>query len=245
MSSQGDAGADDLQVAKARRDELEVALARVRARVADACTSAGRPVEDVTLVVVTKTYPVGDLAALADLGVADVGEAREQELRDKRARLDVPGLRWHVVGRLQRNKARSVGRLAEVVHSVDDERLVGRLSDGAAESGRVVGCFVQLSLDQDPTRGGVPEDRLVALADAVAAAEHLRLLGVMAVAPMGADPDAAFTRLRQISAVLASRHPGATAVSAGMSGDLEQAVAHGATHLRVGAAVLGSRPALL
>lgn len=234
-----------------RRSQLLQSLGRVRARVADACEAAGRSVADVTVVVVTKTYPVTDVAALASLGVRDVGEAREQELRDKRARLDPvpepgagsgePLLRWHVVGRLQRNKARSVGRLADVVHSVDQVRLVEPLARGAADAGRTLGCFVQVSLDDDPERGGVAAADLPALCDAVAAQEALRLLGVMAVAPLGGDPDAAFARLASLAADVAAAHPGSDAVSAGMSGDLEQAVAHGATHLRVGAAVLGAR----
>jgi pyridoxal phosphate enzyme (YggS family) len=205
----------------------------------------------VVVVVVTKTYPVSDLAALASLGVRDVGEAREQELRDKRARLDPvpavgagsgePLLRWHVVGRLQRNKARSVGRLADVVHSVDDLRLVEPLARGADDVGASLGCFAQVSLDGDPDRGGVAPADLAALCDAVAAEDALRLLGVMAVAPLGSDPGEAYARLAEVAAAVAAAHPGADAVSAGMSGDLEQAVAHGATHLRVGAAVLGAR----
>lgn len=248
-----------MMVDQTRRAELVSALGRVRARVSDACAAAGRSPSGLTLVVVTKTYPVSDVLALASLGVRDVGEAREQELRDKRACVDadadavpddgavpVPDagvtLRWHLVGRLQRNKARSVGRLADVVHSVDDERLLPRLSGGAAEAGRQLGCFVQVSLDGDPGRGGVVEAALLPLADRVAATASLRLLGVMAVAPVGADPDAAFARLQELSARVVGEHPTATAISAGMSGDLEQAVAHGATHLRVGAAVLGSRP---
>jgi len=233
-----------------RRAALVQGLGRVRARVADACAAAGRSPGGITLVVVTKTYPVTDLAALASLGVRDVGEAREQELRDKRGQLDpVPAagageslLRWHVVGRLQRNKARSVGRLADVVHSVDDRRLVEPLARGATDVGRTLDCFAQVSLDADPTRGGVATSDLPGLCDLIASTAHLRLLGVMAVAPLGSDPAEAFARLREVADAVAAAHPGADAVSAGMSGDLEQAVADGATHLRVGAAVLGRRP---
>lgn len=229
-----------------RRAEVVSALGRVRARVSDACAAAGRATADVTLVVVTKTYPASDVALLASLGVRDVGEAREQELRDKRGALDpLPGMRWHLIGRLQRNKARSVGRLADVVHSVDDERLLAPLARGAEEAGRTLQCFAQVSLDEDPERGGVTAADLPGLCDALAATPGLALAGVMAVAPLGADPDAAFARLQQLSAAVVASHPGATAISAGMSGDLEQALAHGATHLRVGAAVLGSRPPLV
>lgn len=240
-----------------RRAELVQGLGQVRARIAEACRAADRPVSDVTLVVVTKTYPAADVTLLASLGVRDVGEAREQELKEKRSVLDpVSGpddrpaeaaagpLRWHLLGRLQRNKARSVGRLADVVHSVDDPRLVVPLARGAEDVGRVLGCFVQVSLDGDPHRGGVAAEQLLPLCDEVAGAPALRLLGVMAVAPVGARPDEAFARLQALAADVAQRHPAATAVSAGMSGDLEHAVAHGATHLRVGAAVLGDRPPL-
>ncbi len=230
------------EVGGPRAAELVSALGRVRARVTDACAAAGRSASGTTLVVVTKTYPATDVAVLASLGVRDVGEAREQELRDKRERLGEVGLRWHVVGRLQRNKARSVGRLADVVHSVDDPRLLGRLSEGAAEAGHDLGCFVQVSLDGDPGRGGAPAETFLDLAGQVAGTPSLRLLGVMAVAPVGADPDEAFTRLQQLSQAVVAEHPSATAISAGMSGDLEAALRHGATHLRVGAAVLGSRP---
>lgn len=228
-----------------RRAAVVSGLGRVRARVADACAAAGRPVAGITLVVVTKTYPAADITLLAGLGVRDVGEAREQELKVKRETLgEQAGLRWHVVGRLQRNKARSVGRLAHVVHSVDDHRLLAPLGRGAEDAGRPVGCFVQVSLDADPSRGGAAETDLTALADAVAATAGLSLLGVMAVAPLGQDPGTAFARLQHLAAAVESGHPTATAISAGMSGDLERAIAHGATHLRVGAAVLGSRPPL-
>ncbi|WP_336923733.1 YggS family pyridoxal phosphate-dependent enzyme [Aquipuribacter sp. SD81] len=232
-----------------RRAELVQGLGRVRARIADACAAVGRAPTDLTLVVVTKTYPASDVALLAGLGVRDVGEARLPELRDKHAALteEAPAagrvpLRWHAIGRLQRNKARATARLADVVHSVDDPRLVPLLSDGAGETG--LGCFVQVSLDGDPGRGGVVAEDVPALCDAVAGAERLRLLGLMAVAPLGQDPSAAFARLRDLGEQVRADHPAATALSAGMSGDLEQAVANGATHLRVGAAVLGQRPPL-
>jgi PLP dependent protein len=233
-----------------RRVELVQGLGRVHARISDACAAAGRAPADLTLVVVTKTYPARDVELLAGLGVRDVGEARMPELRDKRtalAQLDAPGgterLRWHAIGRLQRNKARATARLADVVHSVDDPRLVPLLSAGAREpdAGREVGCFVQVSLDGDPTRGGVVPGALLPLCADVAAADGLRLLGLMAVAPLGSDPDEAFARLRGLCERVRVEHPRAVAMSAGMSGDLEQAVRHGATHLRVGAAVLGQR----
>lgn len=226
-----------------RREELAANLAAVEERIAAACAAAGRDRREVTLVAVTKTWPVADCALLKDLGIAELGENRDQEASAKAAALD--GVRWHFIGSVQTNKARSVASYADVVHSVDRPALVTALGDGAARAGRTVDALLQVSLDGDPARGGAAPDDLPVLADLVAAADGLRLAGVMAVAPLGADPAAAFDRLAQLSVRLRQDHPEAVVVSAGMTGDLEQAVAAGATHLRVGTAVLGSRPPLL
>lgn len=229
-----------------RRAELVARLGAVRARLADACASVGRDPHHVTIVAVTKTFPAADIAGLAGLGVTDIGENRDQEVRAKIAELaasswEVPSLRWHFVGRLQTNKCRSVARYAHVVHSVDRVEVASALEAGAQRAERRISVFVQVSLDEDPARGGVVPARLGELADHIAAQEQLTLVGVMAVAPLGADPDAAFERLAALSAGLQNDHPEASAVSAGMSEDLEAAVRHGATHLRVGSALLGRR----
>ncbi|MGZ4634176.1 YggS family pyridoxal phosphate-dependent enzyme [Oryzihumus sp.] len=237
-----------------RREQLEGALVAVQERIERACTAAGRCREDVHLVVVTKFFPASDIALLAGLGVTDVGESRDQEAAAKVAELrcaaagdagadgaTVP--RVHFVGQLQSRKAGSVARYADVVHSVDREKVARALDHGAQAAGRTLDVLVQVSLDADPDRGGVPAARAGELADVVAGMGHLRLRGVMAVAPLGADPDRAFADLATVAAGIRERHPGATWVSAGMSGDLEAAIAHGATHLRVGSAILGSRPA--
>jgi PLP dependent protein len=226
-----------------RRDEIAAGLARTRERIAAAAAAAGRDPAEVHLVVVTKDRPAEDLRRLAGLGVTDVGESRQQQLRDKHAELGdlAARLRWHAIGRLQRNKARAVGRLADVVHSVDDVRLPPLLAAGAGEAGRPLDCLVQVSLDAAPGRGGVPVADVGRLAAVVAATEGLVLRGVMAVAPADADPDAAFARLAEAAENLRRDHPAAGWLSAGMSGDLEAAVAHGATHVRVGTAILGSR----
>ena len=230
----------------ARVRELAANLAEVRARIATAATAARRAPEDVTLVVVTKTWPASDVALLAALGVTDVGENRDQEARPKYEALPGLGLRWHFVGQLQRNKARSVASYADVVQSVDRAELVGALDRAAGELGRRIDVLVQIDLADPPQphRGGVVPADLAQLADVVAGCEALRLGGVMAVAPLGADPGAAFAVLRAASLALRVDHPAATMVSAGMSGDLEAAVAAGATHVRVGTAVLGGRAAL-
>ncbi|WP_329130827.1 YggS family pyridoxal phosphate-dependent enzyme [Streptomyces sp. NBC_01476] len=236
----------------ARAAELAAHLARVEERIATACEAGGRDRKDVTLIVVTKTYPASDVRLLAGLGVREVAENRDQEAAPKAAECaDLP-LGWHFVGQLQTNKARSVVGYADHVHSVDRLRLVGALSTAATAAGREVGCLVQVALDagsgERGERGGVAPDAVGELADAIAAAAGLRIDGVMTVAPLAGEyagqPRAAFDRLMDISSRLRETHPAANMVSAGMSQDLEHAVAAGATHVRVGTAVLGVRPRL-
>jgi PLP dependent protein len=229
----------------ARRDELERNLEEVRDRIARACSAVGRDPGSVGLTVVTKFFPASDVRLLADLGVTDVGENRHQEAEAKAVECADLGLRWHYIGGLQSNKAAAVARYADVVESLDRVKLVSRLSTGAAGRGSEVEVLLQVSLDPpgaDHRAGADPAD-LPGLAAAVEAAEGLRLAGLMAVAPLGEDPAEAFARLAVVRADLLREHPGADHLSAGMSGDLEQAVAAGATHVRVGSAILGSRPA--
>ncbi|MEV7099455.1 YggS family pyridoxal phosphate-dependent enzyme [Amycolatopsis sp. NPDC051045] len=228
-----------------RKAELAENLAEVEERIADACRAAGRAREEVKLIAITKTFPASDAALLAELGVTDAGENRDQEAGPKAA--EVTGLRWHMVGRLQRNKARSVVGWAHQVQSLDSARLADALAK-AVVSARDAGkrdepldVLIQVSLDDAPGRGGCPLAELAALADRVAHAEELRLRGLMAVAPLGADPAAAFERLARAAEGLRKDHPNATEVSAGMSHDLEQAITHGSTCVRVGTALLGGR----
>ncbi|GLW63163.1 YggS family pyridoxal phosphate enzyme [Actinomadura rubrobrunea] len=238
-----------------RREELAANLAEVRKRIEAACASAGRDPDEVTLVAVTKTFPASDVRLLAELGVTDVAENRDQEARPKaEACADLP-LRWHFVGQLQTNKARSVAAYADVVQSVDRLRLVRALSGAAVRAGRTLRCLIQVSLDEPRggerapaatgARGGADPAEVPALADAIAAADGLELDGVMAVAPLGGDPSVAFSRLAEIAADLRRDRPEAAVISAGMSGDLEEAVACGATHVRVGTALLGGRRAIV
>ncbi|WP_341716892.1 YggS family pyridoxal phosphate-dependent enzyme [Micromonospora sp. FIMYZ51] len=236
-----------------RRAELAAGLARVRTRIADACAAAGRDRTEVTMIAVTKTYPAADVVALAGLGVTDVGENRDQEAAPKAEQVAAAGVtpRWHFVGRLQRNKVKSVVRYADVVQSVDRVRLVSALDAVAtAARERPLEVLVQVSIDADPARGGSvpdsadPDVGLGPVIDAVAAAPGLRLAGLMAVAPLGWEPARAFARLAALAEALRADHPQASTVSAGMSGDLEVAIAHGATHVRVGSALLGMRPTL-
>lgn len=233
---------------RARADELATRLAAVEQRLADACAAAGRSRSDVALVAVSKFHPVADLEVLHGLGVRAFGESRDQEARAKVAELALDGLAWHFVGRLQSNKAGSVASYAAVVESVDRRSLVDALSAGAVTAERAVEVLVQVSLDPPAAgegRGGAPVDQVGALADAVAAAPGLRLRGVMAVAPVDEDPAAAFDRLAQVAERLRADHPDADRISAGMTGDLEQAVRHGSTSVRVGTALFGLRPPAL
>jgi pyridoxal phosphate enzyme (YggS family) len=225
-----------------RRAELERNLDRVRGRIESACASVGRDPAEVALIAVTKFFPASDVDLLADLGVTAIGENRDQEASAKVAELGRRQyLEVHFIGQLQTNKVASVVSYADVVQSVDRPKLVAALERAAAARGVRPGVLVQVSLDEPPDRGGVEPDGALALADQVVACDHLELRGVMAVAPLGGDPEHALARLREVARGIQQVHPAATWVSAGMSGDLEAAVAQGATHLRVGSAILGSR----
>jgi pyridoxal phosphate enzyme (YggS family) len=231
----------------ARLDELAANLRSLEERVAAACRAAGRDPAEVTLVAISKTWPAADVLRLHALGVRDFGENRDQEAKSKAAALSAAGaaVRWHFVGRLQRNKCASVARYADVVHAVDRADLVEALSGGAVRAGRTLDALVQLSIDGDPRRGGAVDAELPELADRVAAAPGLRLAGVMAIAPQAADPAVAFATLADVAARVRRTHPEATTLSAGMTADLEQAIAHGSTCVRVGTALFGGRAALL
>jgi pyridoxal phosphate enzyme (YggS family) len=234
-----------------RLGELTASLKAVEERIAAACAAAGRARDEVRLLGVTKTFPAADAALLTDLGLTQLAENRDQEAGPKAA--EVARLRpdaaprWHMVGSLQRNKARSVVRWAAEVQSVDSARLadaLGRAVGNAQEAGEraePLDVLIQVSLDGDPARGGTPLGDLAALADHIAHVGELRLRGVMAVAPLGEDPDRAFARLVQASGQLREDHPNAVEVSAGMSHDFEQAITHGSTCVRVGTALLGGR----
>ncbi len=261
----------DVRAADQRAAELAANLAAVRSRIEAACASAGRPASEVTLVAVTKFFPADDVLRLLRLGLTDFGENRDQEAAAKAAQVaDVlaraqaadPGApivaairpQWHFIGQLQTNKARSVVSYADVVQSVDRLRLVTALDQAAVRADRTLTCLVQVNLDPDAEgsgtgagaaeRGGAQPAEVERIADAVAESAALRLGGLMAVAPLGTDPQPAFERLAQLAAKVRGAHPEAVSLSAGMSGDLEQAIAAGATHVRIGSALLGRRPPL-
>lgn len=223
-------------------DQLSLAerLARVQAGITAAATTAGRAASEITTIVVTKFQPVELLRDLHALGVRDFGENRHQEASAKAQELaGLHDLTWHFVGQLQSKKARQVASYADVVHSIDRPALVAALS---APRERPLDCFIQVNLTSDPARGGVTPGDLDSLVDQVLATSSLRLLGVMAVAPLDEEPRRAFARLRTLSERVVALAPDAHRISAGMSHDYREAIAEGATHLRIGTAITGNRP---
>ena len=215
-------------------------LASVRSAVADAVREAGRDEAEVTTIVVTKFHPASLVRELAALGVADVGENRQQEASEKAAELADLGLRWHFIGQLQSKKTRSVLAFASAIHSVDRLSLVSAL--GNALDGATIDAFIQLNLTDDTARGGVQPADLESFAESVLATDGIRLRGLMAVAPLGIDAREAFASVRTLGERLRSIAPDATDLSMGMSGDFRAAVLEGATHLRIGTAITGNRP---
>ena len=230
-----------------RSAELAERLAAVRARIALACRDVGRDPGQIVLIAVSKTWPIADIAALHDLGVADFGENRLPELQEKVGALAERDIRWHFVGQIQSKKAAAIGRVAPTIHSVDRARIVPGLARGAGAAARSAEVFLQVSLaDLAPTdevvgRGGAAPQQIPELAAAVASESHLALAGLMTLPPRHADPEAAFARLAVLSENLQRRYPQARSVSAGMSHDFEAAIHAGATHIRVGSALFGER----
>jgi pyridoxal phosphate enzyme (YggS family) len=246
----------------ARTRQLAGSLKALRERIDAACAAANRASTEVALIAVTKFFPADDVLRLLRLGLTEFGENRDQEAAAKAGQVadiltraqaadaaaPIAALirpRWHFIGQLQTNKVRSVVSYAAVIQSVDRPKLVAALDQAAAASGRTPTCLVQVNLDPDAAgRGGAEPADVERIADAVADCAALRLGGLMAVAPLGADPRPAFERLAQLAAKVRGAHPEAVSLSAGMSGDLEQAIAAGATHVRIGSALLGRRPPL-
>lgn len=253
-------GVDGMTDREGRAGQLETSLAAVRARLADAAEAASRNADDIKLLPITKFFPATDVAILAQLGCREFGESRDQEASAKAAELislDPHRLRshplvWHMVGRIQRNKARSIAQWAHTVHSVDSIRLLDALDRGAAQAladgtrDAPMEVYIQLDLDAESSdRSGVPIDQTDLVDDLcgrAAEAEALAFVGVMAIPPLGADPEQAFARLAKEHRRIQQSHPAATGLSAGMSGDLETAVKHGSTCVRVGTALMGPRP---
>ena len=212
---------------------------RVRDEVHAETLRLGRDIDDITIVVVTKFHPVEVIAELLDAGATHFGESRHQDAAPKVAALEGSGATWHFVGQLQSNKARAIARYASFIHSLDRASVI----DALRTSDDQVGGFIEVNLTDDPGRGGVNSgDEMLRLAEQIAATDTIDLRGVMAVAPNDDAPDRAFARLATFSSMLQQAVPNATAISAGMSGDWKHALAHGATHLRIGTSITGNRP---
>ncbi|GGF33404.1 YggS family pyridoxal phosphate-dependent enzyme [Subtercola lobariae] len=223
--------------------DLAGRLALVRERISDAAHAAGRSVDELTLIVVTKFHDAALLRELAALGIRDFGESRHQEAREKADALADLDPTWHFIGQLQSKKARQVAAYASVIHSIDRAQLADLINTSErVEAGTVIDCFVQVNLTEDPARGGVAPTDAQALAAHIESLPGLRLLGVMGVAPNDGEPQRAFEQLRQVSMDVRQSAPRASAISAGMSNDFAEAIAEGATHLRIGSAITGNRP---
>ena len=222
--------------------DLADRLAAVQSSVGDAIRDAGRDAAEVTTIVVSKFHPSALVRELQELGVREFGESRHQEAAAKAAELSDLQLSWHFIGQLQSKKAKQARAYASVIHSLDRDSLVDSLAAADPAIVDPVDVFVQVNLTDDPARGGVQAAELDALVERVTASSHLRLLGLMTVAPLGEEPRPAFARLRELSEGIRRIDPTASALSMGMSGDFREAVLEGATHLRIGTAITGNRP---
>ncbi len=220
-------------------------LARVREELAAACADAGRDPFSVAVLPVTKNHGPDAVRHALRAGLTAVGENRVQEARDKRAAVDEAGLRWELIGRLQSNKAGLAAGIFDRVQSVDSPRLAGLLDRAAAAQGRVLPVLVQVNAGRDPAKSGCDPDDAPALVEGVLALPHLRLDGLMTIAPLSDDPAVAgrtFAHLRELRDRLRDRLGAPLAeLSMGMSGDLAAAVRAGSTQVRVGTALFGPR----
>lgn len=222
--------------------EIENRWQEIRARIERAAVQSGRSLSDITPIAVTKTFPVTDVALLQKLGFNQFGENRVADLREKAsAEYEAPAT-WHMLGQLQTNKVNQAVRAADVFHSCDRPRLVHALQRAATNADKQLDVLIQVRLDDDPNRGGIAPEHVSSLAEEIAQSDALRLRGVMAMAPKDAEPAAAFSRLNEISQQLTAVYPDATWISAGMTNDFEIAIEHGATHVRLGRGLLGTRP---
>jgi len=226
-----------------RKLQLQSNLQIVKQEISDACNVAQRELSEVTLIVVTKTWPASDVLLLAELGVTDVGENRDQEAKPKSDEVKDLNLTWHAIGQLQTNKAKSVATWADVVHSVDRADLVVALGKAVTTRTKPLAVLIQVDLDPSPkdNRGGAAPSQVLELADLISQSPGLVLQGVMGVAPLDGDDAQAFALLQQVSKQVLAQYSGADWISAGMSGDFETALKFGATHLRIGSSILGNR----
>jgi pyridoxal phosphate enzyme (YggS family) len=221
-----------------RVQEVSAALAGVEGRITKAVATAGRKRSEITLIAVTKTHPASDVQILADLGVSNFGENRSDEGSEKS---ELIAATWHFQGQVQGRKLKDIVSWASYIHSIDSGEHITKLSRICSERDREISIFLQFSLDSAPDRGGVCADRLAQLADQVVIDPNLQLAGLMCVPPVEYGLDRAFTEIAEVHSAFKIDFPDAVGLSAGMSSDFEVAIAYGATHLRVGSEILGSR----
>ena len=223
----------------ARTDEIAKGLNNVKERISEAAASAGRSLDEITLIAVTKTYPASDVVALRNLGVNNFGENRSDEGSEKSA--EVAGI-WHFQGQVQSRKLREIVNWATFIHSIDSAEHAQKLSRICAELDKDISIFLQVSLDGAPDRGGVTEGEILTLAEKVSQLPNITVAGLMCVPPASYEYQRAFSDISDIQQGFTKSFPEAKLLSAGMSSDFEVAIAHGATHLRIGSQILGSRP---
>ena len=220
----------------ARQMEIKSALDGVRAEL--------KP--GVELVVVTKNFPISDLEILYSLGERQFGENRENELSPKAEALP-KDIDWHFQGTIQSNKLRAIVSVASYIHSLDELRHASKISELALEMGKKQSCFIQVNLDieerasQESNRSGIRSEQFEAFAESLLKLAGVEIVGVMGVAPLNEDPRPGFETLRNLSQELLKVAPNAGFISSGMSGDYQIAMEYGATHIRLGSSILGSR----
>ena len=219
-----------------RSEELSANLNAIKSRISVAAQSAGRNAEEITLIVVTKTFPASDAQILYELGVRDFGENRDQEASAKSTELP-DDCRWHFQGQIQSNKLKSIANWADVLHSIDDIAHANKLNSLVTSKD----IFIQVSLDNQPNRGGVLPELIPEFLEEISAFSNLKIRGLMAVAPLDEKPVIAFQRLKALSERVVKTQPTAHEISAGMSNDFEAAISQGATHIRIGSQILGVR----
>jgi pyridoxal phosphate enzyme (YggS family) len=222
-----------------RKEDIAHNLAHVREKIQASARSSNRELSEIKLIAVTKTFPAIDVEILHELGIRDFGENRDSEgaAKSKEVQGD-----WHFQGQIQGNKLKSIIKWASYIHSLDSHDHLEKIATLCKEREEApLGIFIQVSLDGAQGRGGVPAQELTRMADLVTSTSGIQLMGLMAVAPLGVEADKAFTELAVIHRAFSANYPSATALSAGMSGDYESAISHGATHIRVGSSILGSR----
>ncbi len=227
-----------------RFQQIKSNYEKIQSRITEACKHAGRKTTDITLIAVTKTYPAQDIDLLNSLGIENVGENKDQEASQKFKEVNHKYI-WHFVGQLQTNKVKSVIQYADFIHSVDRISLVKEIQKSCQKINKIQKVLIQIDLDEstgDENRGGVVPNQLINLATEIASCPNIALSGLMSVAPLNESAESAFSRLQNIQKDFLKNFPDALMLSAGMSEDLEAAILHGATHLRIGSALLGERP---